>query len=122
MNNTLTVSIPDPCLNPNKKAHWAKEGKARKKSKEDAYFVCLGSQLAGMLWDTASTDIVYYHNCVRVRDGDNHLAMLKGVFDGFAAAFVVKNDSGFRHNPVQFKIDKENPRVEITIKPIQENR
>ena len=68
-------------------------------------------------WQTAEVKAVFYHKTNRRRDGSNFNAMLKGAFDGIVDAGLVVDDDA-RHwttLPPEFYIDKENPRVEITI-------
>ena len=122
MNHTLTVSIPDKTLSPNARSHWGAKATAKKNARGEAYIIGLASDLCNQMWEIASTHVVYYHTMNRRRDADNYLARLKSTFDGLADAGIIRNDSGFVHYPIVFKIDKENPRVEITIKHIQENR
>lgn len=120
MNNTITVSIPDPALSPNSRTHWVVKSKAKAKARQQACLIAMASPMVNAKYKLASTHAVFFHKTNRRRDGDNHLAALKAVFDGFADAGIIGDDSGFAHYPVVFKIDKENPRVEITIKEITE--
>ena len=56
----------------------------------------------------------------RKRDPDNIAAAVKFIFDGLVEGGVIEND-GWKQNggwSNAFKIDKENPRVEIIIKEI----
>ncbi|MHA7813245.1 MAG: RusA family crossover junction endodeoxyribonuclease [Phycisphaerales bacterium] len=118
MKDTIEIAVPGRVLSPNGRAHWRKKHQAQKKQKECAYLCTMGSTLRGAMLERARVSVTYYHATKRHRDGDNHLAMLKGAFDGIAAAGAVVNDSGFVHEPVQFEIDTTRPRVEITIEDI----
>lgn len=54
------------------------------------------------------------------RDRDNAVASLKWAFDGIARYFGV-DDEIFVPYPVRFEVDRENPRVEITMEVEQTN-
>lgn len=65
--------------------------------------------------ESATVQATFYHKDKRRRDGDNLLAMLKPVWDGMVDAGVFVDDSGLTHLPVVKLVDKDNPRVEITV-------
>ena len=118
MKHTLTVTIPDMVLSGNSVAHWGRKLKPKKAAREEAYIVALASPLKGAMFDKADVHVTFYHKVSRVRDGDNFLKLLKHTFDGFALAGVIKDDSGFRHHPIDFKIDRDHARVEIEISEV----
>jgi Holliday junction resolvase RusA-like endonuclease len=127
----LKIILPWPakCLNPNNTPHWSKLAKARGKAKYEAMLAAIDA-MNRQGWrgcDEATTKITFFHKPDSVkrpsykhRDRDNHLAMLKATFDGFAAAQVITNDSGFRHPEVEFVPDKTR-RVEIEITAKEES-
>jgi len=117
---TITMPLPHKNLSPNARVHWSTKHSHRKKQRHAASFVAYSSALSGAKLERARVQATFYHKDRRNRDGDNYLAMLKGAFDGIADAGVVANDSGFVHMPVRFEIDKDNPRVEITIEPMED--
>tara|TARA_R110000772_G_scaffold25600_1_gene66683 strand:- start:45 stop:407 length:363 start_codon:yes stop_codon:yes gene_type:complete len=119
MRETITVSIPDMVLSGNSVAHWGKKIKPKKAAREEGYYAALASKLKHARYKEADVHMVFYHKVTRVRDGDNFLILMKHTLDGFADAEIVVNDKGFKHYPIQFKIDKENPRVEITIEEVK---
>ena len=54
------------------------------------------------------------------RDPDNIAAAVKFIWDGLVQAGVIKND-GWKENggwSNQFKVDKDNPRIEVIIKEV----
>lgn len=120
MKHTITVPIPHKSLNPNDGAHWRTAQPHKKRARENGYLAALASPLKLAMLDKAEVHVVFYHKENRTRDGDNFQRMLKSTFDGIAHAGVIKDDSGFRHYPIEFKIDKDNPRCEITIGEIIE--
>jgi hypothetical protein len=74
------------------------------------------------MWGSASVQIIFYAPDKRRRDPDGILSSLKAGIDGLAApthngvgAGIIANDSGFSFLPVQMEVDKERPRVELTL-------
>lgn len=64
-------------------------------------------------------DITWYCKN-RMRDPDNIAAAVKFIFDGLVTGGVIEND-GWSQNggwSNSFKVDKQNPRVEIIIKEV----
>jgi len=57
----------------------------------------------------------YYHSCRRRRDPDNHIAKLKYAIDGLVIGGLLVDDDKITLKPVQFAIDKEHPRLELSI-------
>ncbi len=113
---TITLPLPNACLSPNSRKHWRAKAKAKKLARvaacTKANWLRMGEE---MYWDHATEQTTYYHKQNRRRDGDNHLSMLKAYFDGIVDAGILSDDSGLTHQPVIFKKDKNNPRVEILI-------
>ena len=103
---TIRVPLPDRYLSPNARVHWAKKAKAAKRAKEEGFFE---AKLAGVTerthsWTSATMQAIFTHAVRRVRDADNHLAMLKNVIDGVTAAGLMVNDSGISPLPVKFEV------------------
>ena len=117
---TITLPLPHKHLSPNARVHWSTKHSHRKKQRNIAGVIANSSELSRANLARAKVQATFYHTQRRNRDGDNYLAMLKGAFDGIADAGVVANDSGFVHMPVRFEIDKDNPRVDITIEPMED--
>lgn len=92
---TIELQWPNKILNPNNKRHWATEYKARKKQKNDAFFLAK-SQPIPALQDSYQIEITFYPPDNRRRDEDNAIASLKGAIDGIALAWGV-DDSKFRY-------------------------
>lgn len=66
-------------------------------------------------------DITWYCKN-RKRDPDNIAAAVKFIWDGLVEAGVIEND-GWKENAGwsnRFKVDKDNPRVEVRIKEVEE--
>jgi Holliday junction resolvase RusA-like endonuclease len=120
---TLTVTIPLPPreLSPNYTvgSRGARLGKAAKirKYRQAAYLAGLAAinRRAAPKWVAATARATFYVRDRRRRDADNALASLKAAFDGLKDAGIVADDSGITHLPVVFVLDKQHPRVEITV-------
>lgn len=88
-----------------------------KQKKEADRLICL-SAAAQHIRPVASADFVFRWYCKnRRKDKDNIASAKKFIFDGLIKAGVLKNDGwaeigDFRD---EFYIDKESPRVEVTI-------
>ena len=107
MSITITLPWPPAALSPNagNQSGWPHR-KARKAYREQA----------GWMWRTAFqgcmevllppvvADITFTYTVKRDRDTDNHIAMLKAVWDGAKDAGVIVDDNAdvFRINNVQF--------------------
>ena len=116
---TITIILPLPPaeLNPNAAPHLMTKRRAARKYKEFAWGVTLEmlGRRPAPKWKRATQQATFYHAAIRQRDGDNANASLKHATDGIACAGIVENDSGITHLPAVFKIDRENPRVEIVV-------
>jgi hypothetical protein len=72
-------------------------------------------------WEKVEMTAVFFHKTDRRRDGVNHNAMLKAAQDGIVEAGLVVDDDAkhWTTMPPVFRIDREFPRVEITIERIE---
>lgn len=127
----VIVSWPAKELSPNWRGHWAVKAREKRWARAGAASAARGAiatlvshgKLAFMqrklFWKNATALCVCYAKDRRRRDRDNLLASLKATFDGLVDAWVLEDDAGLIHLPLEIKLDRENPRVEITIKPIE---
>jgi len=112
---TITLPLPDKCLSPNARVHWAKKAKTVKTYRHDAMWACIHkSSHVHKKWKRASYTARFYFPDARRRDADNAIASIKSALDGVADAGLVVNDSGLWPERPEFLIDKETPRLEIT--------
>lgn len=116
---TIVLPLPDKCLSPNARVHWAKKAKVTKHYRQDAYdCVAIEFWKLGIkdkpLWVKASYKVSFYFKDARRRDADNAIASLKSALDGVADAGLIINDSGLWPERPEFHTDKDNPRIEIT--------
>lgn len=114
---TFTLPIPSRKLSPNARVHYMAKAREVKALRQVARLTCHDA-LCGLQpqWKRAIEKSTFYFTTHANRDGDNLLSMLKPVWDGFQDAGLVSNDSGITHEPVESRIDKAYPRVEIRIR------
>lgn len=112
---TITLPLPDKCLSPNARCHWAVKSKAVAKLRRFAELET--RNVAGRVvlgWKQAKYTARFYFPTSRRRDADNAIASIKSALDGVADAGLIANDSGLWPERPEFYTDKDNPRVEIT--------
>jgi crossover junction endodeoxyribonuclease RusA len=124
---TVTVPLPHQHLSPNARPHFRAKAKATRESRaranEEAQVEMLshygnihdGPIRAGHPWGKVTVQATYFRTSKRRMDGDNALASLKSTFDGIADSGLISDDREITHLPVQFLVDKDNPRVELRI-------
>lgn len=97
---------PDKKLSPNARVHWATLSKAKKKAKQDAYYLALESGLSKIEAEGIAVKLTFYPPSRRKFDGDNLLASHKAALDGLSLAVGV-DDRNFRISfEVAGKIEK----------------
>ena len=100
----ITLSWPDKALSPNGRVHWGRKHKATATARANAKLAARAKmRLAN--WKTcqaATIHTTFIATDKRRRDRDNHQAMCKAYFDGFADAGVIANDCGFTQAPAVF--------------------
>jgi len=112
---TIVLPLPDKCLSPNARCHWAKKAKIVKSYRERAKWFCFKEIVTlKESWKRAKYTARFYFPTSRRRDADNAIASLKSALDGVADAGLVVNDSGLWPERPEFYTDKDNPRLEIT--------
>ncbi|KKK53980.1 hypothetical protein LCGC14_3089340 [marine sediment metagenome] len=99
--------LPAKETSPNARGHWRKRYAAVHKLREDTFMVAM-SQQAPAFTEKVLISITYVVATKRHRDGDNWLAMAKGMIDGLVDAKVLVDDSSeyVSFAPVQFVVDK----------------
>ena len=129
MPRTITITLPYPhkALSPNARCNWRTKAEKVKRARRDAKYAAMAAmRLQG--WDekqpatAAVIRPVFFCRTKAKRDDDNFTAILKPARDGFADAGLIVNDSGFRSEPPEFRIDKDDPRVEVTITEVAAGR
>lgn len=115
---TITLPLPPKELSPNARVHWRvkalKVKGYRQAAMEEAMVAARDARMeAPFSW--VRIKATFFHTQNRGRDADNALASLKSAFDGLADAGIVTNDRKITHEPVEFMVDRERPRVELEI-------
>lgn len=120
----VELPVPRPILWPNNRAHWRAFARAKKLARRIGRL----EGIRAMNGETpprikrARSQAAYFFKDRRglKADGDNALAALKAYIDGVADSGLLDNDRGLTHEPVTIDVDRERPRVEITITEIVE--
>lgn len=112
---TIRIVLPLPAkqLSPNARVCWQAKARAVKQYRSISFFV---SQQFPSRWKSAEVESTFYFRDRRRRDRDNLLASLKAAFDGIASAGIVDDDANLTHLPVRLEVDRDAPRVEISIR------
>lgn len=98
------------------KTHWAKYREVKRINTNLVAFI--SNRLPK--FEAIKLDITYYRKDRRT-DPDNIVASKKFILDGLVKSGVIKNDGwgevkGFKES---WKVDKDNPRIEVTIIPVK---
>ena len=99
------------------KEHWAKYAEEKHNRTEEIAYLAK-SQIKGKY---QKVDLAFTWFCKnKKRDKDNIIAGQKFVLDGLVAAGIIENDGWKQVGNIfhYFKIDRENPRVEILIEEV----
>lgn len=116
---TIVLPLPSPYLHPNKQPRTRKGHIIKAKLTRERRALCKALASAQSLdsipWEEATLQAHFFFETNRRRDADNLLAWCKSTVDGIADAGIIINDSGFTYPPVQSSIDKDCPRLELTI-------
>lgn len=114
----IEIQTPNRVLSPNARAHWRIVAKAKAALRAEA--ASLARSALGIdpdpLWKSAVVYVTWYTKTKRRPDEDNARSSLKAAFDGLEDAGVLDNDRGLRHEPMEFAVDKLNPRVVLRVK------
>ena len=102
------------------KEHWAKYAEEKHSRTEEIAYLTR-SQIKKKYKKVDLTFTWYCRN--KKRDKDNIIAGQKFILDGLVAAGVIENDGWEQIGNIShfFSIDKENPRVEVIIKEVEES-
>lgn len=117
---TITLPIPDAKLWPNSRSHWRVKARLTQSARHSAWvrtrgaFAESNTTAIGLSKFTGYT-LAFFYKDARRRDDDNAQASCKAYRDGIADALGV-DDNTLRLAALPiFSIDRENPRVEITL-------
>lgn len=135
MTTTITITMPLPPkeLSPNARSgrrkkkgqmrtHWASRAKLTHQYRRSAAVRALAELGCGfMVFKRAIGKLTFYWPDKRRRDIRNAEAAMKPAYDGLVDAGIIVDDDHKHliHDTTEFKIDKENPRVEITVSEVK---
>ena len=123
MSEVITIVLPLPArvLQPNCTVatiggRFAKAA-ATKRYRRLAREAVEAEQIETMPWDRVIVTAAFFHTTDRRRDPDNFTGSLKAVYDGIVDAGLALDDDHkhMRRGEPTFSIDKDSPRVELTI-------
>ena len=99
------------------KQHWAAYSKMKKKHTNAAAWIAKAN-----LEPMEKVDLTFIWYCKnRRKDKDNIIVGQKFVIDGLVEAGIIENDGWKQIGTLlhQFRVDKENPRVEVIIEEVE---
>lgn len=118
---TIVLPLPARVLSPNctigtMRGRFMKAA-ATKKYRRIAREAVEAEGIESAPWEMVDIRVAFFHSTNRKRDQDNAIGSLKAAYDGIVDSGLVEDDD-YEHmrrmSPV-FSVDKENPRVELTI-------
>jgi len=113
---TITLPLPPKSLSPNWRGHWRIKAhdvaEYRSSASFRAYCAIEGER---PLWPAATLQATFYHAQNHRRDPDNLNASLKSAQDGLVDAGLLADDEHVTRLPVVKLIDRDRPRVVLTI-------
>lgn len=115
---TITLDLPPRVLSPNVRAHWATVAMAKKKYRHAAEVL---TRAAGVIeMGRCTMGLAFYVRDRRglAQDSDNLIASMKAARDGIADAGVVANDRDIEVETPTLAVDRDNPRVVVTLTEI----
>lgn len=113
---TITLPLPAKSLSPNARVHHMTLARAKAVHTKRAAWVTF-EVLHGDTpkWQSATIQATFYHAQQRRRDQMNLLGSLKAYEDGLVLAGLLADDEGVTWSPAIRLIDRENPRLVLTI-------
>ena len=115
---TITLPLPPRELSPNSRCHWAQKAAWVKRYRARTWAAArIAMDGDPPRWERATVQIRWIGHTRMHPDPDNALARCKALFDGLTDAGVFADDRGLTHLPVLFAVDRNNPRIEVTIFP-----
>lgn len=118
MTNTIHVTLPVPpyALSKNGRVHPIERNRLFQQHK----LVAVNRLREAMDWQgygwncPIQVTVRWYKPTKRAIDQDNATARCSAYFDAAQAAGLIANDAQIRDISIEFDVDKQNPRVEVT--------
>jgi crossover junction endodeoxyribonuclease RusA len=114
---TITLPLPSAKLSPNARVHWRTRAALTKLHRQRAKFRTL--EAAGLSTPPAFAgySLAFHWPNDRRRDDDNAEASTKAYRDGIADALHLDDFNLPKLSVSTFRVDREKPRLEITLHP-----
>ena len=114
--STLTFEFPWPPreLSPNARVNWAVLARAKQRYKRDCGWTVLVARPGSSLRPPVTAQVTFVNN-LRRRDPDNHMAMLKPLWDVLVDCRVLKDDSKDHLKLPDPKWEVGEPKVIVTL-------
>jgi len=118
---TIILPLPKKVLSPNAPSYtiggrYAKAA-ATKKYRRIAKEAVEAEQIDTAPWAKVLVEVTFFHKTNHRRDPDNSTGSIKAVYDGIVDSGLVPDDDKkhMRRQEPDYLVDKESPRVELTI-------
>lgn len=115
---TISLPIPNAALWPNSRKHWRAKAKFTKDHRQAAHDATELKPEGYFFTEFSGYTLAFFYPDKRRRDDDNAQASCKAYRDGIADALGVDDNTLRLLEIPTFAIDRENPRVEITLKSL----
>jgi hypothetical protein len=118
---TIILPLPVTALSPNAAVGSIggrfEKAAATKRYRRLAREAVEAEKIESMPWNRVIVTAAFFHKADRRRDPDNATGSLKAAYDGIVDSGLVPDDDSkhMRRGEPSFSIDKESPRVELTI-------
>ena len=116
----ITLPLPGKDLSPNARPHFmakAKQVRELRQATAIEAMVWCRENANTFPWPEATIQLTFYFARNGRRDPDNLLASAKAAFDGLRDAGVLMDDDKITHLPVEWKKDKDHPRLVLELYP-----
>lgn len=115
---TITLPLPDGSMSGHANGHWRKKASATKTMR---YQACVMAMATGKIpkeaWAPARIDYAFFLASDRRTDEANLIQRCKPYVDGITDSGIILDDNWrvLKTGSIAVSVDRENPRVEITI-------
>lgn len=113
----IAIGIPNRCLSPNARPHWAQKNKAKQVVRDEVITRLREAIAEDQHWPACRIDVAWYGETKQVlrMDSDNIWGSLKTHRDCLEQHGLVKNDNTVRMGKIHVEVDVENPCVVLVL-------
>jgi hypothetical protein len=114
---SITLPMPPASLHAHAKGNWRAKSQATARAREAAFWATRQAY-AGVTWERAEIDYLFFVPDRRRRDAANLVAAMKAAIDGVVDAKLIVDDCWERLaiGAVCVELDRERPRVELVFR------